>query len=116
MNRASSIVFQFLNMIILPKADLKMKPNKRDLYVVDLLRKSVATGNPCLDLSYERLGDAGVLFLVRMKDLSHLTQLNLSWNELTCKGVEALAQCDSLAGLTTLILDAMTSWHWRNIC
>ena len=72
-----------------------MEPNKNDLHIVSLLQKSVATGNPCLDLSYERLGDAGVLFLARTKDLSHLTQLDLSFNELTCKGVEALAQCDS---------------------
>ncbi len=83
-----------------------MEPNKSDLHTVDLLRKTIATGSPCLDLSYERLGDAGILFLARMKDLSHVTQLDLSWNELTCKGVEALANCDSLTSLTTLILDA----------
>ena len=83
-----------------------MKPIKNDLRIIDLLQRSVATGNPCLDLSYERLGDIGVLFLTRMKDLSHLTELNLSWNELTNKGIEALAQCRSLNGLTTLILDA----------
>ena len=83
-----------------------MNTNKKDLYIIDLLKKSIATGNPCLDLSYERLGDAGVFFLSRMHDLSHLTQLNLSWNELTDKGIEALAQCSSLTNLTILTLDA----------
>ena len=83
-----------------------MNTNKKDLYIIDLLKKSIATGDPCLDLSYERLGDAGILLLSRMHDLSHLTQLNLSWNELTSKGVVALAQCGSLTNLTVLTLDA----------
>ena len=93
-------------MTALAKTEPKMNPNKKDLHVVELLQKSIATGNPCLDFSYERLGDAGAMFLARMKDLSHVTQLNLSWNELTSKGLEALAQCNSLGSLTTLILDA----------
>ena len=93
-------------MTALAKTESKMNPNKKDLYVVELLQKSIRTGNPCLDFSYERLGDAGAMFLARMKDLSHVTQLNLSWNELTSKGLEALAQCNSLGSLTTLILDS----------
>ena len=72
----------YLHMIVLLKTT-EMNTNKKDLYIIDLLKKSIATGNPCLDLSYERLGDAGILLLSRMHDLSHLTQLNLSWNELT---------------------------------
>ncbi|SVD48249.1 uncharacterized protein METZ01_LOCUS401103, partial [marine metagenome] len=60
-----------------------MNSNKNGLRVTELLGRSIRTGNPCLDLSYERLGDAGAIFLTRMKDLSHVTQLNLSWNELT---------------------------------
>ena len=76
-------------MTALAKTESKMNPNKKDLYVVELLKKSLATGNPCLDFSYERLEDAGAMFLARMKDLSHVTQLNLSWNEITSKGVEA---------------------------
>ena len=74
--------------------------------LLSCFKKVSATGNPCLDFSYERLGDAGAMFLARRKDLSHVTQLNLSWNELTSKGLEALAQCNSLGSLTTLILDA----------
>ena len=92
-----------------------MNPSNNDLRIVDLLQQSVSTGNPCLDLSYERLGDISILFLTRMKDLSHLTQLNLSWNELTCRGVEALAKCDSLTGLITLILDANKIHHASQI-
>ena len=85
MNQPSSPRSEYSNMTALPKTDPKMNPNKNDLRVVELLQKSIATGNSCLDFSYERLGDAGALFLARMKDLSHLTQLNLSWNELTGK-------------------------------
>ncbi|MBT5793546.1 MAG: hypothetical protein HOI10_01600, partial [Deltaproteobacteria bacterium] len=83
-------------MMALAKTEPKMNSNKKDLHVVELLQKSIGTGNPCLDFSYERLGDAGAMFLARRKDLSHVTQLNLSWNELTSKSLEALAQCSSL--------------------
>ena len=106
MNQPSSTLSEYSNMTAPAKTEPKMNPNKKDLHVVELLQKSIRTRNPCLDFSYERLGDAGAMFLARRKDLSHVTQLNLSWNELTSKGLEDLAQCRSLGSLTTLILDS----------
>ena len=93
-------------MTALTKTEPKMNTSKKNLHIVELLQKSIITRNPCLDFSFERLGDAGAMLLARMKDLSHVTQLNLSWNELTNKGVDALAKCNSLSSLTTLILDS----------
>ena len=63
MNRPSSTLSEYSNMTALAKTESKMNPNKKDLHVVELLQKSIATGNPCLDFSYERLGDAGAIFL-----------------------------------------------------
>ena len=83
-----------------------MKNGNPDAHLVRRLRDAVASQDASLDLGYERLGDAGVLLLTRVHDLSHVRMLNLGWNEITDLGAKALAECASLSGVTHLHLDS----------
>ena len=59
-----------------------------------------------LNLSYERMGDAGIVFICQSKDLSHVRELDLSWNEISDNGLQKLAGYNSLKNLTRLILNS----------
>ena len=91
-----------------------MAIKNRDRFIVSKLRETLERGDCVLDFSYERLGDAVVAFLTRTADLSHIKELNLSWNELGDFGVKALAVCSSLRNLKILnlpgILPTRQSW------
>ena len=61
------------------------------------LNNQLVRKDPVLNLSYERMGDAGIAFICQSKDLSHVKQLDLSWNEITDTGMKRLAACSSLS-------------------
>ena len=83
-----------------------MRPENKDLNFIQTLNKKLTRKDPVLDLAYDRMGDAGIVFLCRNKDLSHVQKLDLSWNEITDEGLGVLAGSGSLAGLKHLILNA----------
>ena len=83
-----------------------MEANNRELFVLNAIKTSVERKDAYLNLSYERLGDAGVAYLAHSADLSHVTGLDLSWNEVTSAGVKALAQAPTLKNLVTLPLQS----------
>ena len=83
-----------------------MRPENKDLNFIRTLNDKLNRKDSILDLAYERMGDAGIVFLCRNKDLSHVQKLDLSWNEITDEGLGVLAGSGSLAGLKHLILNA----------
>ena len=83
-----------------------MRPENKDLNFIRTLSEKLIRKDSVLDLAYERMGDAGIVFLCRNKDLSHVQKLDLSWNEITDEGLGVLAGSGSLAGLKHLILNA----------
>ena len=86
--------------------DPQMKRVNRDQYLVELIKEKLDSQSPLLDLGYEGLGDAGLIFLTRTGDLAHVKVLNLSWNEITSIGIKALAEATSLKNLTHLLLNS----------
>ena len=60
-----------------------MENDTPDARLVRRLRDVVALKDATLDLSYDRMGDEGVLLLTRLYDLSHVRLLNLGWNGIT---------------------------------
>ena len=70
------------------------------------LNKQLVRKDPVLNLSYERMGDAGIIFICQSKDLSHVRELDLSWNEISDKGLQKLSSCNSLKNLNRLILNS----------
>ena len=79
--------------------------NKESNFIQNLNNQLVRK-DPVLNLSYERMGDAGIAFICQAKDLSHVKQLDLSWNEISDIGLDKLAACKSLISLTHLILNS----------
>ena len=79
--------------------------NKESNFIINL-NKQLVRKDPVLDLSYERMGDAGISFICQSKDLSHVRQLDLSWNEISDTGLKKLAACESLTDLSHLILNS----------
>ena len=67
-----------------------MQPEIKDLNFIETLNDRLIRKDPVLDLSYDRMGDAGIIFLCRNKDLSHVQKLDLSWNEITDAGLAVL--------------------------
>ena len=55
------------------------------------LNKQLVRKDAVLNLSYERMGDPGIAFICESKDLSHVRELDLSWNEISDKGLQKLA-------------------------
>ena len=74
--------------------------------ILNAIREKLGWQAASLDLSYDRLGDLGVIYLARKCDLSHVRVLNLSWNEISDAGVRTLADCPTLKHLTHLHLDS----------
>ena len=79
--------------------------NKESNFILNL-NKQLVRKDPVLDLSYERMGDAGITFICQSKNLSHVRELDLSWNEISDLGLQKLAGCNSLTELTRLILNS----------
>ena len=78
--------------------------NKESNFIRNL-NKQLVRKDPVLNLSYERMGDAGITFICQSKDLSHVRELNLSWNEISDTGLKKLAACEALTYLGHLILN-----------
>ena len=72
--------------------------NKESNFIQNLNNQLVRK-DPVLNLSYERMGDAGIAFICQSKDLSHVKQLDLSWNEISDNGLQKLASYNSLKNL-----------------
>ena len=83
-----------------------MHPENKDLNFIQTLNDKLIRKDSFLDLSYERMGNAGIVFLCRIKDLSHVKKLDLSWNEISDEGLCVLANSNSLTGLTHLVLNS----------
>ena len=81
------------------------KINKEANFIRNL-NKQLVRKDPVLNLSYERMGDAGIVFICESKDLSHVRELDLSWNEISDKGLQKLTSCNSLQNLNHLILNS----------
>ena len=79
--------------------------NKESNFIQNLNNQLVRK-DPVLNLSYERMGDAGIAFICQSKNLSHVQQLNLSWNEISDIGLDKLATCKSLTNLIHLNLNS----------
>jgi Leucine-rich repeat (LRR) protein len=79
--------------------------NKESNFILNL-NKQLVRKDPVLDLSYERMGDAGIIFICQSKNLSHVRELDLSWNKISDLGLQKLADCNSLTSLTHLILNS----------
>ena len=76
-----------------------MRLENKDLNFIRILNEKLTRKDSVLDLAYERMGDAGIVFLCRNRDLSHVQKLDLSWNEITDEGLTVLTKSGSLAGL-----------------
>ena len=79
--------------------------NKESNFILNL-NKQLVRKDPVLDLSYERMGDAGIAFICQSKNLSHVKQLDLSWNKISDVGIKRLAACTSLTNLSLLVLSS----------
>ena len=66
--------------------------NKESNFIRNLNQQLVRK-DPVLNLSYERMGDAGIAFICQSKNLYHVKELDLSWNEISDLGLQKLADC-----------------------
>lgn len=76
-----------------------------DQSVETLIEQNLLQEGTVLDLRLKYIGDEGMCYLVQCTELVHLSELKLERNDITDKGIDALAGSTIVTGLKSLNLE-----------